>query len=90
MTTDIQFAAGSHHRIAQGVGDVHVNIISGPEVELVASILPDPMIQNPPRPPATSVAIHMDQSVATVLFARLRETFLTMDWPLPLEDEQQV
>ncbi len=78
-----------HHRIAQSVSNVRVNIISGPEVELVASIVPDPMIPNPSHLPATSVAIHMDQSAATILFARLRETFQTMGWPLPAEDEHQ-
>ena len=89
MTNDIQMAYGSHHRIAQSVTDVRVNIIHGPEVELVASIVPDPMIPNPSHLQATSVAIHMDQSAATILFARLRETFRTTGWPLPSEDERQ-
>jgi len=89
MTTDISLAYGSHHRIAQRISDVRVNVISGPEVELVASIEPDPMIQNPTLLPATSVAIHMDQSAATILFGRLRETLQTMDWLLPSEDEHQ-
>jgi hypothetical protein len=89
MTTDISMTYGSHHRIAQSVSDVRVNVIHGPEVELVASIVPDPMIPNPTHVPATSVAIHMDQSAATILFARLRETFRTMGWPLPSEDEHQ-
>ncbi len=89
MTTDISLAYGSHHRIAQRISDVRVNVISGPEVELVASIVPDPMIENPTHLPATSVAIHMDQSAATILFARLRETIQTMDWLLPSEDEHQ-
>jgi hypothetical protein len=90
MTTDIPMAYGSHHRIAQSVTDVRVKVISGPEVELVASIVPDPIIQNPSHLQATSVAIHMDQSAATILFARLRETFQTMGWPLPVEGETRV
>ena len=90
MTTNIPMAYGSHHRIAQSVTNVRVNVIPGPEVELVASIVPDPMIPNPSHLPATSVAIHMDQSAAMILFARLRETFRTMGWPLPPEDERRV
>jgi hypothetical protein len=89
MTTDLSLPYGSHHRIAQKVTNIRVNVISGPEVELVASIVPDPMIPNPSHLPATSVAIHMDQSAAMILFARLRETFRTTGWPLPSEDEPQ-
>lgn len=89
MAPDISVAYGSHHRIAQSVSDVRVNIIPGPEVELVASIVPDPMIQNAMHVQATSVAIHMDRSAATILFARLHETFRTMGWPLPSEDERR-
>jgi hypothetical protein len=88
--TDIAFAAGSHHRIVQRVENISVDIIRGPrgpQVELVASIAPDPNGPNPGLPMATSVAIHMDQSVAMILFSRLRERFLTMGWPLPSEDE---
>ena len=86
---DVALPYGSHHRIAQSVSNVRINVISGPKVELVASIVPDPMIPNPSHLPATSVAIHMDQSAAMILFACLRETFLTMGWPLPSEDERQ-
>jgi hypothetical protein len=89
MTTDIALPYGSHHRIAQSVTNVRVNVIPGPEVELVALIVPDPMIPNPSHLQATTVAIHMDQSAARTLFARLRETFLTMGWPLPSEDERR-
>ena len=86
MPIDVAMAYGSHHRITQSVTDVRVSIIPGPEVELVASIVPDPTIRNPSHLQATSVAIHMDQSAASVLFARLRETFQTIGWPLPPED----
>jgi hypothetical protein len=89
MAPDVSVGYGSHHRITQSVTNVRVNVISGPEVELVASIVPDPMIPNPSHLPATNVAIHMDQSAATILFVRLRETFRTMGWPLPAEDEHQ-
>jgi hypothetical protein len=89
MMTDIQMAYGSNHRIAQSVTDVRVNVVPGPEVELVASIVPDPMTQQPSHPQATSVAIHMDQSAATTLFVRLRETFQTMGCPLPVANENQ-
>jgi hypothetical protein len=89
MTTDLSLPYGAHHRIAQSVTNVRVNIIPGPEVELVASIVPDPTLPNPSRLQATSVAIHMDRSAATILFARLRETFRTTGWPMPPEDEHQ-
>jgi hypothetical protein len=90
MAADISVGYGAHHRIAQRVSNVRVNVIPGREVELVASIVPDPMIPNPSRLPATTVAIHMDQSAAMILFARLRETFQTMGWPLPPEDGRLV
>jgi hypothetical protein len=90
MPIDVAMAYGSHHRIAQSVTNVRVSVIAGPEVELVASIVPDPIIRNPSHLQATSVAIHMDQAAAGVLFARLRETFQTRGWPLPPEGESPV
>jgi hypothetical protein len=83
MSISTPLAYGQHLRIAQSVTDIRVEIIPGPQVELVASIVPDPMQPSPETLAATSVAIHMDQSAAMILFERLRETFHSMGWPLP-------
>jgi hypothetical protein len=89
MTIDMALSYGSHHRIAQKVEQIRINVTADREVELVASLLPDPMVSSPASLMATSVAIHMDQSVATELYERLRGTFRTMGWPLPKEGERQ-
>jgi hypothetical protein len=57
----------------------------GPQVELVASIELDPIIQSPgeKRLMATTLAIRMDPKVAIELVERIRELDLTRDWPQP-------
>jgi hypothetical protein len=83
MSTDIVLVYGSHHRIVQSVHRVDVNVIEDRKVELVASLSVDPTIPASASLMATTVAIHMDQSVAKELYSRLRGTFQAMDWPLP-------
>jgi hypothetical protein len=83
MSTDIALVYGSHHRIVQSVHRVDVKLIGDRNVELVASLSADPTIPAPASLMATTVAIHMDLSVAEELYSRLRGTFQTMDWPLP-------
>ena len=73
-----------HTRYSQQVGNVEVSL-NGLSVELRASFSADATTPIPENQPDTSVAIHMDRSVAMTLFARLRETFQTMGWPLPPE-----
>jgi len=83
VTTELPMPYGFQHGISRPIGDVRVNVVPGPEIELVASILPDPNEQNPLNLPATTVAMHMDRAVARILYLRLRDTFRSMDWPLP-------
>jgi hypothetical protein len=82
---DVTMAYGSHHRIAQSVKDVRVNLAPGPEVELTASIAPDPDISNPSSLPPASITIHMDVPSARDLLSRLLSTFRAQGWPLPRE-----
>lgn len=86
---DVGIAHGSHERIARKVGEFSVHVIDGPEIELVASFLPEPEIQNSAHLQATTRAIHMDPEVAAALFVSLRETFEAMGWPLPPEGAGQ-
>jgi len=83
MSTPVKIPFGNNLSIEQDITSIRVNIISGPAVELVASIAPDPTKLEPEHSQATSVAIHMDQAVATILFEHLRETFRSMGWPPP-------
>lgn len=83
MSIDIALVYGSHHRIVQSVHRMDINVIGDRSVELVASLSADPTIPPPASLMATTVAIHMDQSVAKELYSRLRGTFQTMDWPVP-------
>jgi hypothetical protein len=83
MPTDLALVYGSHHRIVQSVHRVDINVIGNREIELVASVSADPTTPAPASLMATTVAIHMDQSVAKELYSRLRGTFQTMDWPVP-------
>ena len=53
---DVPMAYGSHHRIAQSIGDVEVSVM-GREVELLASILPDPMLPDPSHLMPTTIWI---------------------------------
>lgn len=82
---DVAMAYGSHHRIAQSVNDVRVNLAPGQEVELTASIVPDPDISNPSFLPPASITIHMDVPSARELLSRLQATFRSQGWPLPAE-----
>lgn len=82
---DVAMAYGSHHRIAQSVKDVRVSLVPGPEVELTASIVPDPHISNPSFLPSASITIHMDVPSARELLSRLLSTFQAQGWPLPSE-----
>ena len=87
LGNETALAYGENLRPDRAVGSFKVTVRDDQKVELVASLLPDPMIRAPEHLPATTVAIHMDQSVAMVLFSQLRETFQTMGWPLPEEAE---
>ena len=90
MSTETDLPSGSHLKFVRAVGDVEVSAPDGRTIELVASFLPEPNLPVPLIQQATSVAIHMDQLVATGLALKLRETFQTMGWPLPEEGECQV
>ncbi len=84
MPTPMRIAFGSNYFVDHKITDIRVRYLpEAATVELVASISPDPNRLDPEHVQATSVAIHMDQSVATTLFGQLRETFRSMGWPLP-------
>lgn len=85
--TDRDMSYGEHARFVREVGEFRVQLTPGPQIELVASFLPDPAIPSPGHLPATTLAIHMGPEVAASLFSLLRETFHSMDLPLPREDE---
>lgn len=86
MPADISIAYGANDRLSQKIGDVRVLVSDGPQIELVASILPDPMIAAPGHLPPTSITIHMDPSVAAVLLDRLKEALQPSDRGPPLGD----
>ena len=75
-----------HHDITQRLLDVEaLPSEGGPLVQLLASVEAhqDEPLGRGTRPGATTLAIRMDQSVATKLLGELRDVFQTMGWPLP-------
>ena len=75
-----------HHEITQRVLDIEaLPLEEGPLVQLLASVEAhqDEPLGRGTRPGATTLAVRMDQSVATKLWGELHAVFRTMDWPQP-------
>jgi hypothetical protein len=82
-----------HHEFIQRVQDLEIAPLdgTGPLLRLCASVEIHSSV--PPGPGrhrgATTLAIHLDQAVARMLFRQIRETFQKMGWSLPTERENQ-
>jgi hypothetical protein len=82
-----EILALGHHEFIQRVEDVSFDPFDANALlmRLCASVEAHPTV--PPGPGrhrgATTLAIRMDQAVATTLFQQIRDLFRRMGWPLP-------